>query len=71
MLFLNLEILAVKLGKMTTMHGKLEVEESGKLVPMMPETKLYIVGTGNPYPIYDPQFRPGDNLYTDSVVALM
>jgi alcohol dehydrogenase (cytochrome c) len=35
-----------------------------------PATKLYIFGTGNPYPIYDPQFRPGDNLYTDSVVAL-
>jgi len=35
-----------------------------------PATKLYIVGTGNPYPIYDPQFRPGDNLYTDSVIAL-
>ena len=32
-----------------------------------PATKLYIVGTGNPYPIYDPQFRPGDNLYTNSV----
>jgi alcohol dehydrogenase (cytochrome c) len=35
-----------------------------------PATKLYIVGTGNPYPIYDPQFRPGDNLYTDCAVAL-
>jgi alcohol dehydrogenase (cytochrome c) len=35
-----------------------------------PVLKLYIVGTGNPYPIYDPQFRPGDNLYTDSVVAI-
>src|SRR6478735_269885 len=35
-----------------------------------PATHLYIVGTGNPYPIYDPQFRPGDNLYTDSVIAL-
>ena len=35
-----------------------------------PVSKLYIVGTGNPYPIYDPQFRPGDNLYTDSVIAL-
>jgi alcohol dehydrogenase (cytochrome c) len=33
-------------------------------------TNLYIVGTGNPYPIYDPQFRPGDNLYTNSVIAL-
>jgi alcohol dehydrogenase (cytochrome c) len=35
-----------------------------------PASNLYIVGTGNPYPIYDPQFRPGDNLYTNSVVAL-
>jgi len=35
-----------------------------------PAQKLYIVGTGNPYPIYDAQFRPGDNLYSDSVVAL-
>jgi alcohol dehydrogenase (cytochrome c) len=35
-----------------------------------PATNLYIVGTGNPFPIYDPQFRPGDNLYTNSVVAL-
>ena len=35
-----------------------------------PAQNLYIFGTGNPYPIYDPQFRPGDNLYTNSVVAL-
>ena len=35
-----------------------------------PEQNLYIVGTGNPFPIYDPQFRPGDNLYTNSVVAI-
>lgn len=35
-----------------------------------PETNLYIVGTGNPYPIYDAEFRPGDNLYTNSAIAL-
>ncbi len=35
-----------------------------------PQSNLYIFGTGNPYPIYDAEFRPGDNLYTDSVVAL-
>jgi alcohol dehydrogenase (cytochrome c) len=35
-----------------------------------PVQKLYIVGTGNPYPIYDPQFRPGDNLFTNSVIAI-
>ena len=35
-----------------------------------PEANLYIVGTGNPYPAYDAEFRPGDNLYTNSAVAL-
>jgi alcohol dehydrogenase (cytochrome c) len=35
-----------------------------------PETKTTIWGTGNPVPIYDPQARPGDNLFTNSVVAL-
>jgi alcohol dehydrogenase (cytochrome c) len=35
-----------------------------------PESNLYIFGTGNPYPIYDAEFRPGDNLYTNSAVAL-
>ena len=27
-------------------------------------------GTGNPVPMFDPEYRPGDNLYTDSSVAL-
>ncbi len=35
-----------------------------------PATKLTIWGTGNPVPQYDPQARPGDNLYTNSAVAL-
>jgi alcohol dehydrogenase (cytochrome c) len=35
-----------------------------------PATKLTFWGTGNPVPQYDPQSRPGDNLYTNSVVAL-
>ncbi len=35
-----------------------------------PETNLYIFGTGNPYPIYDAEYRPGDNLFTNSAVAL-
>jgi len=35
-----------------------------------PETRLTYWGTGNPVPQYDPQSRPGDNLYTDCVVAL-
>ena len=35
-----------------------------------PTSKLTVWGTGNPVPIYDPQARPGDNLYTNSAVAL-
>jgi len=35
-----------------------------------PDTKLTIWGTGNPWPLYDPEARPGDNLYTNSAVAL-
>jgi alcohol dehydrogenase (cytochrome c) len=35
-----------------------------------PTTRLTIWGTGNPVPQFDPQARPGDNLYTDSAVAL-
>ena len=35
-----------------------------------PATRLTIWGTGNPIPQMDPEARPGDNLYTNSVVAL-
>ncbi len=35
-----------------------------------PVNKLTIWGTGNPVPEYDPQARPGDNLYTNSAVAI-
>ncbi|MDI2030454.1 PQQ-dependent dehydrogenase, methanol/ethanol family [Saccharopolyspora sp. TS4A08] len=35
-----------------------------------PDTNLYYAGTGNPAPDFDGEVRPGDNLYTDSVVAV-
>ncbi|MBB3663895.1 MULTISPECIES: PQQ-dependent dehydrogenase, methanol/ethanol family [Prauserella salsuginis group] len=35
-----------------------------------PELNLYYAGTGNPAPDFDGEVRPGDNLYSDSVVAL-
>jgi alcohol dehydrogenase (cytochrome c) len=35
-----------------------------------PDLKLIYWGTGNPNPAYDGDARPGDNLYTDCVVAL-
>lgn len=35
-----------------------------------PDLNLTYWGTGNPGPDWNPSVRPGDNLYTDSVVAL-
>jgi alcohol dehydrogenase (cytochrome c) len=35
-----------------------------------PETNTLYVGTGEPSPVYDPEFRPGDNLYSVSTLAL-
>ncbi|NQV22079.1 MAG: PQQ-binding-like beta-propeller repeat protein [Rhodospirillales bacterium] len=35
-----------------------------------PDNKLLIVGTSNPVPMFDPEFRPGDNLYTNSALAI-
>ncbi len=33
------------------------------------ETNQVIWGTGNPVPMFDPTYRPGDNLYTDSMIS--
>jgi len=35
-----------------------------------PETNTIYMGTGEPSPVYDPEFRPGDNLYSVSTLAL-
>jgi alcohol dehydrogenase (cytochrome c) len=35
-----------------------------------PITKQTFWGTGNPVPMFDPTHRPGDNLYTNSVLSL-
>jgi alcohol dehydrogenase (cytochrome c) len=34
-----------------------------------PVSNQVIWGTGNPVPMFDPTYRPGDNLYTDSVIS--
>ena len=34
------------------------------------ETQQYFVGTGNPVPMFDPEFRPGDNLYSNALLAI-
>ncbi|MBM3507359.1 MAG: hypothetical protein FJX64_06480 [Alphaproteobacteria bacterium] len=35
-----------------------------------PTTNTVFIGTGEPSPVYDPEFRPGDNLYASSTLAL-
>jgi alcohol dehydrogenase (cytochrome c) len=35
-----------------------------------PETNLVIYGTGEPGPWHEPTFRPGDNLFTNAVIAV-
>src|SRR5258707_6525867 len=37
--------------------------------PYDPSTNQTIWGTGNPVPMFDPTYRPGDNLYTDSMIS--
>jgi alcohol dehydrogenase (cytochrome c) len=34
-----------------------------------PATNQTFWGTGNPVPMYDPTYRPGDNLYTNSAIS--
>ena len=34
-----------------------------------PDTNTIYWGTGNPVPMYDPEYRPGDNLYTNSTAG--
>jgi alcohol dehydrogenase (cytochrome c) len=34
-----------------------------------PDSNQVIWGTGNPVPMFDPTYRPGDNLYTDSMIS--
>ena len=34
-----------------------------------PDTNLVYYGTGDAFPTFDPEFRPGDNLYTASTIA--
>jgi len=34
-----------------------------------PDTNKTIWGTGNPVPMFDPTYRPGDNLYTNSAIS--
>ena len=35
-----------------------------------PDTNQTFWGTGNPVPMFDPSYRPGDNLYTNSAISL-
>jgi alcohol dehydrogenase (cytochrome c) len=49
------------------MHGGGAFWQTGSYDP---ESNLTFWGTGQPVPMYDPEYRPGDNLFTDSTVAI-
>jgi alcohol dehydrogenase (cytochrome c) len=34
-----------------------------------PDSNQFIQGTGNPVPMFDPYYRPGDNFYTNSMIS--
>ena len=53
----------------TTAPGRPAAVGSGRPAPTIPSAISTSFGTGNPYPIYDPEFRPGDNLFTNSAVG--
>jgi alcohol dehydrogenase (cytochrome c) len=56
-----------KAGDKTATHGGGSIWETGTYDP---ETDTMYWGTGNPGPDWDAEYRPGDNLWTDSVLAM-
>jgi len=48
------------------MHGGGAFWQTGSFDPAL---NLTIWGTGQPVPMFDPEYRPGDNLFTNSTVA--
>ena len=50
--------------------GSRAADRSGSPARTIPTLNLTYWGIGNPGPDWNPAQRPGDNLYTDSVVAL-
>jgi alcohol dehydrogenase (cytochrome c) len=49
------------------MHGGGSVWMTGSYDP---STNLTYWGTGQPVPMFDPEYRPGDNLFTNSTLAI-
>jgi len=54
-------------SKDTWQHGGVATWFTGSYDPSL---GLVYWGTGNPDPVYSPKTRPGNNLYSDSVIAL-
>ncbi|MFO1184975.1 MAG: PQQ-binding-like beta-propeller repeat protein [Bauldia sp.] len=54
-------------GGRSNLTGGASVWQTGSYDPKL---NLMYWGTGNPGPDYDSDYRPGDNLYTDSVLAM-
>ena len=51
------------------MRGSMAAGPTGRPAPTTRTTNLTIWGTGQPVPMFDPEYRPGDNLFTNSTVG--
>ena len=63
-------IRAAKRGRTITTPGRPAAAASGRPAPTIRPPSSTSSAPAIRIPIYDPQFRPGDNLYTNSVIAL-
>ena len=52
------------------MPGRPAAARSTSPAPTIPTTNITYWGAGNPAPKYDSSYRPGDNLYTNSALAI-
>ena len=61
---------AARPGRTITTPGRPAAAASGRPAPTIRPRSSTSSAPATRIPIYDPQFRPGDNLYTNSAVAL-
>ena len=60
---------AARPGRTTTTPGRPAAARCGSPAATMSRHNQVIWGTGNPVPMFDATYRPGDNLYTNSVIS--
>ena len=61
---------ATRPGRTARTTGSMAAARSGKPRPMIRETDTFYQGIGNAGPDWDPEYRPGDNKWAASVLAI-